>query len=182
MDLARAARRHKAAPRLDIAGRRGHDAPMISARKVVTIDYVLKNPGGEVLDTSDGAEPLSYIHGAHQIVPGLERALEGLEVGAVKDVVVPAGDGYGEPDPGGIFTIPRASLPPDLSIEVGDTFMGESDDGEAVPVRVVELRDDVVVVDANHPLAGVELHFHVEVRAVRDATLDELTHGAPRPN
>jgi FKBP-type peptidyl-prolyl cis-trans isomerase SlyD len=156
---------------------------MISARKVVTIDYVLKNDEGEVLDSSEGAEPLAYLHGAEQIVPGLERALEGLEVGAVRDVVVQPSDGYGEPDPGGVFTIPRQSLPPELPISVGDTFMGESDDGEAVPVRVVELRDDVVVVDANHPLAGVVLHFHVEVREVRDATLEELQHGHPHgPN
>ena len=152
---------------------------MIAARKVVTFDYTLKNAAGEVLDTSDGGDPLAYIHGAHQIVPGLERALEGLDVGAEKDVVVPPEDGYGLPDPGGVFTVPRASFPPDLTLEVGDSFMGENEDGAAVPVRVVELRDDVVVVDANHPLTGVTLHFHVVIREVRDATLEELTHGHP---
>jgi FKBP-type peptidyl-prolyl cis-trans isomerase SlyD len=156
---------------------------MISARKVVTIDYTLPNDDGEVLDSSDGAEPLAYIHGASQIVPGLERALEGLEVGAVTEVVVSPEDGYGQPDPGGIFTIPRASFPPDLPLAVGDAFMGENDEGGAVPVRVVELRDDVVVVDANHPLAGVTLHFAVTVREVREATPDELQHGHPHgPN
>jgi FKBP-type peptidyl-prolyl cis-trans isomerase SlyD len=150
---------------------------MIAPRKVVRFDYTLKNAAGEVLDSSEGGEPLAYIHGAHQIVPGLERALEGLEEGAEKDVVVSPEEGYGQPDPAGVFTVPRASFPPDLTLEVGDSFMGENEDGAAVPVRVVELRDDVVVVDANHPLAGVTLHFHVNVREVRDATLEELTHG-----
>jgi FKBP-type peptidyl-prolyl cis-trans isomerase SlyD len=147
---------------------------MIGPRKVVRLDYTLKNDAGEVLDSSDGAEPLAYIHGAHQIVPGLERALEGLDVGAEKDVVVGPEDGYGVPDPG---TVPRASFPPDLELAVGDSFMGENEEGGAVPVRVVELRDDVVVVDANHPLAGVTLHFHVTIREVRDATPAELMHG-----
>ncbi len=152
---------------------------MIGPRKVVTIDYTLRNEAGEVLDTSDGAEPLAYLHGAHNIVPGLERALEGLAPGAERDVVVAPDDGYGRPDPGGVFTIPRATFPPDLEISVGDTFMGENEDGGGIPVRVVELRDDVVVVDANHPLAGVTLHFHILVRDVRDATTAELMHGHP---
>ncbi len=150
---------------------------MIGPRKVVSIDYTLKHGEGNVLDTSEGAEPLAYIHGASQIVPGLESALEGLDVGAEKDVVVKPEDGYGRPDPAGVFTIPRATFPPDLTLAVGDAFMGENEDGGAVPVRVVELRDDVVVVDANHPLAGMTLHFHVVVREVRDATLEELQHG-----
>jgi len=152
---------------------------MIAPRKVVTIDYELRDGEGELIDTSEGAGPLSYLHGAHQIVPGLERALEGLDAGAERDVVVPPEDGYGRPDPGGVFTVPRATFPPELTIAVGDTFMGENDDGAGLPVRVVELRDDVVVVDANHPLAGVTLHFHVVVREVRDATVAELQHGHP---
>jgi FKBP-type peptidyl-prolyl cis-trans isomerase SlyD len=150
---------------------------MIGARKVVTLDYTLKNSDGEVLDSSDGGEPLSYLHGANQIVPGLEKALEGLEVGAERDVVVPPAEGYGDSDPAGVFTIPRAAFPADLAIAPGDTFMGENDEGDALPVRVLEVRDEAILVDANHPLAGVTLHFHVAVREVRDATLEELTHG-----
>ena len=150
---------------------------MIASRKVVTLDYTLKNGSGELLDSSEDGEPLEYIHGANQIVPGLERALEGLPEGAERDVAVKPEDGYGEPDPAGVFTIPRSAFPADLTIAVGDTFMGENDEGEALPVRVIEVRDDGVLVDANHPLAGVTLHFHVTVRSVRDATLEELTHG-----
>ncbi len=150
---------------------------MIAAQKVVTLDYTLKNDAGEVLDSSEGSEPLAYLHGADQIVAGLERALEGLDVGAVRDVVVPPEEGYGAPDPQGIFPIPRTAFPPDLAISPGDTFMGENDEGDALPVRVLEVRDDSILVDANHPLAGVTLHFHVTVREIRDATAEELTHG-----
>ena len=149
----------------------------IGDKKVVRIDYTLKNAGGEVLDTSEGGEPLSYLHGAHQIVPGLERELAGMQAGDSKDVVVQPDDGYGQPDPQGIFGVPRAAFPADADLKVGDTFMGEDDEGGAVPVRVVELKEDTVVVDANHPLAGETLFFHVDVREVRDATLEELMHG-----
>jgi FKBP-type peptidyl-prolyl cis-trans isomerase SlyD len=154
---------------------------LIANNKVVRLDYTLKNAEGEVLDTSEGQEPLAYIHGAHQIVPGLERELTGLAAGDSKDVIVPPEDGYGVPDPQGIFSVPRGAFPADLEISVGESFMGEDDQGRAVPVRVVEVREDVVVVDANHPLAGQTLYFHVVVREVRDATQDELMQGQAGP-
>lgn len=149
---------------------------VISDKKVVRIDYTLKNAEGLVLDSSEGGEPLAYLHGAQQIVPGLERELVGLEAGQSKDVVVAPEDGYGLPDPEGVFGVPRAAFPAGAQLAVGDTFVGEDDEGAQVPVRVVEVREDSIVVDANHPLAGVTLYFHVEVRDVRDATLEELTH------
>jgi FKBP-type peptidyl-prolyl cis-trans isomerase SlyD len=150
---------------------------VIGDKKVVRIDYTLKNAGGEVLDTSEGGEPLSYLHGAHQIVPGLERELAGMQAGDSKDVVVAPEDAYGSVDPQGIFGVPRTAFPDEAELNVGDTFMGEDDQGGAVPVRVVEVRDDTIIVDANHPLAGETLYFHVDVREVRDATLEELMHG-----
>ena len=150
---------------------------VIGEKKVVRIDYTLKNASGEVLDTSEGGEPLTYLHGGHQIVPGLERELAGLSAGEAKDVVVAPEDGYGQPDPQGIFGVPRAAFPAEAQLGVGETFMGEDDEGGAVPVRVVEVREDMVIVDANHPLAGETLYFHVDVREVRDATLEELMHG-----
>jgi FKBP-type peptidyl-prolyl cis-trans isomerase SlyD len=152
---------------------------VIGEKKVVKLDYTLKNAAGEVLDTSDGQEPLSYIHGAHQIVPGLERELVGLSAGDSRDVVVPPEDAYGQPDPQGIFGVPRAAFPPGATLEVGESFLGEDDEGGAVPVRVIEVREDMIIVDANHPLAGQTLYFHVDVREVRDATLEELMHGHP---
>jgi FKBP-type peptidyl-prolyl cis-trans isomerase SlyD len=149
----------------------------ITARKVVTLDYTLKNAQGEVLDTSDGAEPLAYLHGASEIVPGLEQALEGLKVGDAKDIVVEPKDGYGDVDPSGVFAIPRSVFPESVKPEVGDSFVGEDDEGNSVPVWVMELRDTEVVVNANHPLAGEQLHYHVVVREIRDATPEELEHG-----
>ena len=146
-------------------------------RTVLSMSHRRRYASGEVIDTSEGAEPLTYLHGFSQIVPGLERELEGLEAGQSKDVVVQPEEGYGVPDPEGVFGVPRAAFPPDAKLTVGDSFIGEDDEGQALPVRVVELRDDVVVVDANHPLAGETLFFHVDVREVRAATADELEHG-----
>jgi FKBP-type peptidyl-prolyl cis-trans isomerase SlyD len=151
---------------------------MIAEKKVVHIDYTLKNDGGDVVDSSEG-EPLAYLHGAGMIVPGLERALAGLKAGDARDVVVEAQDGYGDRDPEGVFGIPRTAFPDSVQLEVGASFVGEDEEGNSLPVRVVALEGDTVVVDANHPLAGERLHFHVDVRAVRDATDEELEHGHP---
>ena len=149
----------------------------VADKKVVRLDYTLKNAQGDVIDTSEGAEPLTYLHGAQQIVPGLEKELTGLSAGDAKDVVVQPEEGYGMPDPEGVFGVPRSAFPADAKLSVGDSFIGEDDEGQALPVRVVELKDDVVIVDANHPLAGETLFFHVDVREVRDATDEELEHG-----
>ncbi len=154
-------------------------AMLIFDKKVVRLAYTLRNVAGEVIDSSADGEPLAYIHGAHQIVPGLERELDGLKAGAVKDVVVAPEDGYGLPDPQGIFSIPRSVFPDGVELEIGTQFVGEDDEGRAVPLRVVELRESEVVVDANHVLAGETLYFHVEVRDVREATPKELLQGYP---
>ena len=148
----------------------------IADKTVVSIDYTLKNAAGEVVDSSNGAEPLSYIHGAQQIVPGLERELTGLAVGEKKEVVVHPQDGYGSVDPEGVFSVPRAAFPPDAKLTVGDAFVGEDDEGRAVPVRIVELKPDSITVDANHPLAGETLYFSVEVKSVRAATEEDMAH------
>ena len=150
----------------------------VAEKKVVRLDYTLKNAAGEVIDTSEGAEPLTYLHGASQIVPGLEKELAGLQAGDAKDVVVQPEERLRHARPRRASSACRArAFPPDAKLTVGDSFIGEDDEGEAMPVRVVELRDDVVIVDANHPLAGETLFFHVDVREVRDATAEELEHG-----
>jgi FKBP-type peptidyl-prolyl cis-trans isomerase SlyD len=151
----------------------------IAANHVVTVEYTLKNEAGEVLDTSDGGEPLAYIHGAEQIVPGLERELEGLAEGEEKDVVVQPEDGYGIKDPEGVFAVPRSVFPSDMQLSPGDTLLGEDSEGAQLPVRIVEIGLESVTVDANHPLAGQVLFYHVAVRGVRSATAEELEHGHP---
>jgi FKBP-type peptidyl-prolyl cis-trans isomerase SlyD len=128
--------------------------------KVVSINYTLTDDQGKVLDTSSGRGPLSYLHGAGNIIPGLENALEGKSVGDSLNVTVPPGEGYGERDPDLVQNVPRDRFPADANIEVGDQFQAQTPSGRQV-VTVVDVQDDAVTVDANHPLAGQALHFDV---------------------
>ena len=144
--------------------------------KVVTIDYTLKDDEGEVLDTSDGREPVAYLHGGGNIVPGLETALEGKAKGDSLSVSVSPADGYGEHDPGMIQPVPRENFPADAPMEIGMQFQAESPAGPRV-VTIVKMDDKEVTVDANHPLAGKQLNFAVTIVDVRDATAEEIEHG-----
>jgi FKBP-type peptidyl-prolyl cis-trans isomerase SlyD len=158
-------------------GRAQNRQMLIADKKVVSLNYTLRNKAGQVLDSSEGQDPLEYLHGASQIVPGLERELTGLKTGDTKDVVVAPEEGYGSHDPQGVFAVPRNAFPADAQLEVGQTFLGEDDEGQSVPVRVLSVGLEEITVDANHPLAGETLYFHVDVVAVRDATAEELQHG-----
>lgn len=149
----------------------------ISSGNVVELDYKLHLGDGEVVDASSPGEPLTYLHGEGQIVPGLETALEGLSAGDRKQVVVSPGDGYGEHDPKGIQEVPRGAFPPAFEPKVGMELTAEGPTGEPVPFSVREVRPETVVIDLNHPLAGKTLHFDVTVREVREATDDERAHG-----
>jgi FKBP-type peptidyl-prolyl cis-trans isomerase SlyD len=148
-----------------------------TADRVVSIDYTLTDDEGEVLDTSSGGEPLVYLHGRGQIVPGLERAIEGREAGESLEVEVAARDGYGDRDESKVMQMPRSELPKGLSPEVGMELAAEGPRGEVIPVWLTEVDDASVTLDANHPLAGQTLHFRVEIREVRAATSEELAHG-----
>jgi FKBP-type peptidyl-prolyl cis-trans isomerase SlyD len=149
----------------------------IGAKRVVTLHYTLKNGAGEELDSSVGSEPLTYLHGNGQIVPGLEKALTGKRVGDKANVVVPPADGYGERSGKGPQRVPRAAFSGIDEIEVGMAFDTEGDDGRSQTVWIVAVDKDAVMIDLNHPLAGETLHFDVEVLAVRKATAEELSHG-----
>jgi FKBP-type peptidyl-prolyl cis-trans isomerase SlyD len=145
---------------------------------VVSLDYVLQLDTGEEIDRSEEGEPLLYLHGHQQIVSGLEQALEGMTAGSEKDVVVTPAEGYGEHDPDKVQRFPRAARPADLSLSPGDTLVvsdGQSE--EEYETQVVELTDEEVVLDFNHPLAGEALHFHVRVADLRPASAEELAHG-----
>lgn len=143
---------------------------------VVSIHYTLRDAKGQVLDSSSGGEPLVYLHGHENIVPGLEDALEGKSIGDKVAAVVAPEDGYGEKT-GEVERVPRDAMPPD--VEVGMDLLAEDEDGEVIPFWVVAIEGDEVVVTPDHPLAGVELHFDVEVVALRKATGEELDHGHP---
>lgn len=144
---------------------------------VVSVDYELHLGDGKVVDASAPGEPMAYIHGEGQIVPGLERALEGMATGEAKKVVVPPEDGYGPHDARGVQEVPRDAFPADVQPAVGMELMAQGPGGEAVPFVVRELKPASVVIDLNHPLAGKTLHFAVTVREIRAATADELEHG-----
>jgi FKBP-type peptidyl-prolyl cis-trans isomerase SlyD len=150
---------------------------IIQANSVVVIDYTLRDADGEVIDTSEGGEPLYYLHGHENIVPGLENALTGKRPGDALDVVVPPEQGYGEHDPGRTLRVPREELPEDLEIEVGVMLGMQTPDGQSLPVMIVDADAESVVLDANHELAGETLYFSVTVRSVRLATEEELHHG-----
>lgn len=149
----------------------------IAKGSVVGLDYSLHLDDGQVVDSSSLGQPLSYLHGEGQIVPGLERALEGMEIGQSKKVQVAPEEGYGLHDPEGIQEVLREAFPEDVEPEVGMQFTAHGPHDETVPFTVKELKGDTVVVDLNHPLAGQTLHFDVTVRDIRPATSEELEHG-----
>ncbi|HET7755537.1 MAG TPA: peptidylprolyl isomerase [Anaeromyxobacteraceae bacterium] len=145
--------------------------------KVVGIDYKLHLGDGDIVDESTPEEPLQYIQGQGQIVPGLEKALAGLTVGDEKKVVVPPEEGYGEHDTRGVQDVPRDAFPAEAAPQVGQTYYAHGEGGETIAFLVKEIGLATVKVDFNHPLAGKTLHFDVKVREVRAATEEELEHG-----
>jgi len=152
---------------------------VVASGKVVSIHYTLTDDEGGVLDSSRGGQPLAYLHGAGNIVPGLERGLVGKQIGATLKVRVAPEDGYGVHDPNGIHRAPRSAFPADAKIEEGMQFAIEDDDGNVLPVWIASVEDGAVTVDFNHPLAGVALNFDVSVESIRDATTEEMSHGHP---
>ena len=146
---------------------------------VVTIEYTLRNAGGEVLDSSDGDEPLSYLHGYQNIVPGLEAALTGKKKGDVVKIAVPPEEGYGVRDPAAVRELERDAFPPDADLRPGIQFVAELEDGEHMPMWVLAVDDEHVHIDMNHPLAGETLHFEVTVLELRMASPNEVQHGHP---
>jgi FKBP-type peptidyl-prolyl cis-trans isomerase SlyD len=148
----------------------------IAKNTVVTMDYTLTDPQGQVIDTSKGREPLAYLHGASNIIPGLESALEGKSAGETVNVTVPAEQGYGKRDPGLIQSVPRANFQGAPDIKPGMQFQAQTAQGARV-VTVVKADEQHVTVDANHPLAGMDLTFDVSIVGVREASAEEDQHG-----
>lgn len=152
----------------------------IQSNARVILEYTLHDDKGELLDSSDGedGEPILYVHGYGMLVPGLEKALEGLEEGQSKKIDVDADEGFGERDEELVMEIDKTDFPDPKNVTVGDEVVAESPDGEEVPMRVVEVRDETVVVDANHPLAGMALRYAVKVKEITAATEEEIAEAA----
>lgn len=148
----------------------------IAQNSVVSIAYTLTNDEGQLIDTSEGGAPLVYLHGAQNIIPGLENALVGKQVGDKLKVSVEPTEGYGEYNPDAVQVVPKHMFSGIDTIEAGMQFHAQTDYGMQV-VTVAAVEGDEVTVDGNHPLAGQTLHFDVEVVAVREASKEELEHG-----
>ena len=148
----------------------------IADKCVATIHYTLSDSEGTVIDSSEGQEPLAYLHGAQNIVPGLEKELTGKAVGDKLKVCVSPEEGYGHKDANLVQDLPKDMFGGIDNIEVGMEFQAQTEAGMQV-VEVIAVEDDTVTIDGNHPLAGVELNFEVEIAEVREATEEELQHG-----
>jgi FKBP-type peptidyl-prolyl cis-trans isomerase SlyD len=155
----------------------GPEAVMqIAKHTVATLEYTLTDESGEVLDASKGREPLAYVHGVGMLIPGLEEELKGKVQGDSLKARIEPDRGYGVRDEAMVQSVPRQQLPDEVEIEVGMQFQAQSE-GDVHVVTVVEVEGEEVKLDANHPLAGVTLHFDVEVKEVREATSEEIEHG-----
>ena len=150
---------------------------MIKKNSVVGISYILKNTEGKVLDRALGAEPLIYLHGSGQIVSGLEKALDGLLVGDTREVTVSPKEGYGELDPKLKLKTDMSIFPKDTEVKTGMQFTADLGNGNHQNFIVAHLEGNDVFIDGNHPLAGKTLQFSVEVKSIREATQEELSHG-----
>ncbi|CAN5463707.1 peptidylprolyl isomerase [soil metagenome] len=148
----------------------------IANNSVVSFDYTLTDPNGQVIDTSKGREPLTYLHGTGGIIPGLESELEGKKAGDAFIVTIAPEKAYGPKDANMIQAVPRDSFKGVTDIQPGMQFQAQSPQGPRV-VTVMAVADDKITIDANHPLAGMELKFDVTVVTVRAATEEELDHG-----
>lgn len=135
----------------------------VKAGDTVRIHYTGTLEDGTVFDSSSGRDPLEFTVGSGQIIPGLDRAIPGMEVGETSKVAVPADDAYGPHNPDGVQQVARAAVPEHIPLEVGTPLSMKTPGGQSVAVTVAEVTDDVVVLDANHPLAGKDLTFEVEV-------------------
>ena len=137
------------------------------AGDTVRIHYTGTLDDGSVFDSSDGREPLEFKLGSGQIIPGLDKALPGMSVGDTKVVEVPAAEAYGDHNPEGLQQVPRAQVPEHIPLDPGTRLQVQTPDGQALPVTVTDVTEEVVVLDANHPLAGRDLTFDIELVEIK---------------
>jgi FKBP-type peptidyl-prolyl cis-trans isomerase SlyD len=149
----------------------------IDKHLVVSMHYTLSDKTGNILDSSEENDPLCFLAGADQIIPGLEKELMGLSVGDKKQVTVSPEDGYGERDEDMIQVFNREELPDTDQLEIGEVLEFENEEGHTVEGSVLEISQENVTVDFNHPLAGETLHFQTEIIDIRKASPEEIAHG-----
>lgn len=150
---------------------------IVADNVVVSLNYVLNLDDGAEVDRSEG-EPLQFLQGHGQIIPGLEKALYGMGIGDAKKVIIEAAEAYGEYDEEDMQLMPRTAFPDDIELEEGmGLYLRDTQSGQRVQAFIAEIMPDEVLLDFNHPLAGETLHFQVEIADLRAATSEELAHG-----
>ncbi len=150
----------------------------VRRNRVVRFDYELRNGAGDMLGTTGGEKAIAYLHGHGKIVPGLEHALEGVDEGDQIEITLGPEDGYGDRDPEKIFKVAREQIPANIPLEPGVELVADDGMGHAIQLRVLDVDDNMVTLDANHPLAGETLNFRVKVLNVRDASAEEILSGS----
>lgn len=141
----------------------------VKAGDTVRIHYTGTLTTGETFDSSEGRDPLEFVVGSGQIIPGLDQALPGMEMGEKKTVQVPCVEAYGESDPSAMQSIPRGQIPENIPVEPGTQLQMQAPSGQVVPVVVVSANEEEVVLDANHPLSGKDLIFAIEIVGINAA-------------
>lgn len=145
-------------------------------KKVIGFHYTLKTTGGDLIDSSEGQEPLLFLQDSGMIIPGLEKELVQMNVGDNKNVQVKAADAYGEVINDLVISVKKSQFPPEADLKVGDQFQ-VNEEPDAPVFTVVDIQDEDITLDGNHPLAGIDLSFDVEITEVREATEEEISHG-----
>ena len=149
----------------------------IESNKVVTINFTLKDSDGNVLESTENKEPFSYLSGNSQILPKLEEGVNQMLIGGKKDIKIDAANAYGEYNNEAIQQINKKEFPENINLEEGMRLIANSPDGKQMPFIINKIEENEVTVDFNHPLAGKDLEFNVELIDIRDATPEELSHG-----
>jgi FKBP-type peptidyl-prolyl cis-trans isomerase SlyD len=145
--------------------------------KVITFNYTLKDESGNILDSTGNNQPLSFLKGSNQVLPRLEEALDEMIIGSKKNVKIPAKEAYGEYSDNAIQTLRKEQFPDGANLNIGISYVANSPDGKQMPFVITDVKENDVTVDFNHPLAGKDLEFDVELVDKRDATPEEVQHG-----
>jgi FKBP-type peptidyl-prolyl cis-trans isomerase SlyD len=149
----------------------------LELNKVISFNYVLKDEEGTVLDTTENKAPLTFLSGKNQILPKLEEAFDGMLIGGKKNVKIDAANAYGEYDEKAVQNLKKEQFPADAKLETGMRYVANSPEGGQIPFVITEVKENDIKADFNHPLAGKDLEFDVELIDVRDATAEEMQHG-----
>jgi FKBP-type peptidyl-prolyl cis-trans isomerase SlyD len=149
----------------------------IAPNKVITMNFTLKDDDGNILDTTDSGGPFSYLSGNNMVLPKLEEAVSGMIIGTKKHLKLDAKDGYGEYNDDAVQAVGKENFPEDFVLEAGREYMASNPDGVQMPFIITSVEDETITIDFNHPLAGKNLNFDIELLDVRDATAEELAHG-----